>query len=60
MELDRILNHAARPIIYFAHKSGSSIDELAVLYRTTPRVIRLTLRRYHRRLVKMQFEKDPA
>lgn len=62
MALDRILNHNAGPIIYFAHKDGMEIEELASFYKTTPRIIRLMLRRYRRKVMRMSpgLPKEPA
>lgn len=54
--IDKILNQASWPIVYFAYKGGVTVEELAKSYETTPRVIRVMLRRWHRRILNMKFE----
>lgn len=53
-QVDNILHHSSWPIIFFSHRDGVTIEELAEAYRTTPRVIRVMLRRWQQKLVKMK------
>ena len=61
--MDRILNHRAGPIIYYAFKAGVKVDEIADVYKTTPYVIRLILRRYLEKVLKCgvySYDRGPA
>lgn len=53
-QIDNVLHHTSWPIIYFSHRDGVTIEELAEAYRTSPRVIRVMLRRWQQKLVKMK------
>lgn len=60
LPLDTLLNHRAKPVIYLGHKGGASVEDIAVIYKTTPNVIRAILRKYHREFVarKLAFVPD--
>jgi transposase len=47
---------AAESTIWLAHKGGVSVEEIAAAYGITENVVRVMLRRFRRKLIKIQLQ----